>query len=157
MASPRKTRWVDALIPAFTLEGDTGGETVMNNLVTEADIEGQFNGRATLIRVVGDIIITESAGFPLVDLLLSAGVSQAFVANQVLTDDDFEDMRTIWTALWADDSASSTIAVNRIHVDVRTKRKLSPNMSVQFIASTPSLAGQDSVIAAHFRSLILIA
>ena len=156
MASRRRTRWYDVIIAPFTLEGDAAGETVMTDVVTTSQIENDMDSRATLIRVVGDIFVTQTLGSPLVDLMLSAGVVRTFGAADFMTANDYEDMRTIWMGLWTDDPNSSTVSQSRIPVDVRTKRKLLGNNRLQFIASTNSIAGQDSLICAHLRALFLL-
>jgi len=155
---PRKRRyqWIDSIsTDYFVVNGAAAPGTISQvNSISEAEIEN-VGGAMTLIRTVGQILIQELLGVPVVTatLFLQAG----FVGSTAPTDwvqDTFQRMNVLGT--WLVGTGSNTNFVHTINVDLRTKRKLGQGVSLDLAIQNHSVATNNISYAYHLRHLVML-
>jgi len=155
MARRRRFQWIDALVSSpIAVAGAAAPGTISNQtIISEVELEN-VGGGATMMRVVGDIILRATAGNPVFTYAL--WVFPAYVGSVQPTDwdnDTFQraDMLGTWTV-----QAPVADRISIVRVDLRTKRKLGQGVQVQLAIQNHSIAGNDASIAFHLRSLLLL-
>ena len=145
----RKVLWKDALIAVSTIAANTINNDV---LLGEADIENL--GDVTLTRIVGSITYNYPAGAN--NALRGAiWVSPSFtgVGNPTILDTTFfERSRVMWTL---DDMVNVTDETRRLHIDIRTQRKLSSGVQLDLLLH--NISAQIMTYSFHLRCLLKLA
>ena len=154
--SKRRTRWFDNIDSTlFTVVGAAAPGTIVNRIsLGEAAIEDNFNG-GTLVRTVGTIWLHQTAGSPIMSVVLY--MSPTFAGSVEPTDwvdDTFERQGVMMT--WFANPTSISRGLNPIHVDVRSKRKLMPGVNLNIVFQNHAIATNDCNVSFHLRHLILL-
>ena len=151
----RRTRWVDTVsTTAVVLAGAVAPGTVVDEaILPESELETLGTG-ATIIRVVGHIIMRSDAGAPVVTgcLWLAPNYAGAVFPTDWLND-TFERNAVMATFMWQPKAGLST---EPTPVDIRTKRKVSPGTSLILSLQNHSIASQDAAYVYHLRALLLL-
>ena len=152
----RKTVWVTALRTSISaLNGAAApGTLVTDNIVSEAEIEDFLNG-GTLIRVVGWIHMSRSAGTPVGTAVFWVGPSYTgYVEPTDWVQDTFERNSVFHTEYFVGITDMGNANLRRI--DIRSKRKLSRGTSVKLAFQNHAIAGNDFFFSYLLRCLILL-
>ena len=153
--SRRRTQWVDALqTSAQLLPGAVAPGTVVDiTILSEAEME-ELGGGVTLIRVVGHLYCTRTAGTPAVTGCLWLAPAYAGAVFPVdWTQDEFQREANIWSFQYAGNVQSGA---SRFNIDIRSKRKLGQGKTLQLSLQNHNIAGNDASIFFHLRCLLLL-
>jgi len=150
----RRTQWIDAIqSTSVVLAGAAAPGTIIEvSLLTEAEIEN-LGGGVTLLKVIGDVVTQRIAGAPIVTHTLYVRQQYAgAVGVGDWTNDEFQRLAMLGTWL----SAPGANDIDRINIDLRTKRKLGQGVALVFSTQNHSLAGTDANYAFHLRALLAL-
>ena len=151
----RTVQWIDAVNTSLTaLAGAASPGTIVNEtIISEAELENL--GRFTITRIVGDIMLSRTAGSPVVTatlVLFDNYPGAAFVPDW--NQDAFERGNVLWSVMRHMTSASEPL---HISVDVRSQRKMSTGKALVLAMQNHSIAGQDAQYVHHLRTLVKLA
>ncbi len=155
--SRRQTRWVDAVESTSVAVAGAAAPGTINNrvLTTEQELEQEGLLGSTLIRIVGDLWCDANAGRPIVTFAWWWSPAYVGAVDPTDWDNDTFDRRDdfyIWMC-----APRVNVRGERLRVDIRAKRKVSPGMVLQCSVQNHSVGGNDASFVWHQRMLYLLA
>ena len=144
----RKTHWIDAVQSPVSL---TQGSISEFTLVTESELENLSASGLTLVRIVGEMVLTRTSGAPVTKWAIWIAPNYVGVTLPTIWDEDtYQRARVLHTGI--DAFPSNCVQTHRFTVDVRAQRKVSQGVFINLSFENDSQVGVMALIY-HLRLL----
>ncbi len=159
MPRRRRFQWIDSVstTPTAIAGAAAPGTIITQVVITEAEMEN-LGGGATLIRTVGSVWLSATAGRPVVTgaLYLQENYAGSVPPTDWGINDTWQRKELLGSWMYWSRVGVGEDVTREWKVDLRAKRKLTQGQSLDFIFQNHSVATNDVEIVAHFRCLLML-
>jgi len=153
MARGRKTKWIDSIQTDLQTLAGAADPGTLANLVMVSSVETQNAQGATIVKVVGQLILRQFEGVPVITAALHVESPQSS------SEDDWTALAfqqragIMWTGIWVGTTALPVVVID---LNVRTKRVVNHGGELILSLQNHSAASNSVQYVFHLRTLLLL-